>query len=119
MLTLAPPLGPGPKPWFSFRPLSQTRKGTPARERRPPEGLRIKTRKNIPQAFGLGDVFSHSKNQAVMSFTSGATVKSAAVAAFTSSTVNSGLISTMTRPSLVTSNTHISVMILVTQWTAV
>ena len=35
---LAPPLGPGPKPWFSFRPLSQTRKRTPARERRPRRG---------------------------------------------------------------------------------
>ncbi len=41
VLTMAPPLGPGPKPWFSFRPLSQTRKRTPARERRPPEGLRL------------------------------------------------------------------------------
>ena len=58
-------------------------------------------------------------SQAVMSFRSSATVKSASVAAFTSSTVNSGLISVMTRPSLVTSITHISVMILVMQCTAV
>ncbi len=34
----APPPGPGPQPWFSFRPLSQMRKRTPARERRPRRG---------------------------------------------------------------------------------
>ena len=54
-----------------------------------------------------------------MGFSSGETIRSASVAAFTSSTVNSGLISVMTRPSLVTYITHISVMILVMQWTAV
>ena len=47
------------------------------------------------------------------------TVMGAAVAACTCSTVNSGLISVMSRPLSVTSSTHISVMILLTQWEAV
>ena len=54
-----------------------------------------------------------------MDFRFSATVMGAAVAAFTCSTVNSGLISVMTRPFSVTSSTHISVMILLTQWEAV
>ena len=79
--------------------------------------------KKPPRTGGPGrrvsDFGRRGRTQAVMSFRSSATVKSASVAALTSSTVNSGLISVMTRPSLVTSITHISVMILVMQWTAV
>ena len=54
-----------------------------------------------------------------MGFRSGETIRVASVAACTCSTVNSGLISTSSRPLSVTLMTHISVMILVMQWTAV
>ena len=54
-----------------------------------------------------------------MLFRFSATLMGAAVAACTCSTVNSGLISVIRRPLSVTSRTHISVMILLTQWEAV
>ena len=54
-----------------------------------------------------------------MGFRSGAMMSLARVAAWTSSTVNSGLISFRTMPSGVMSITPISVMIMSTQFTAV
>ncbi len=59
------------------------------------------------------------RKSAYMGLRSGEMISVASVTAWTSSTVNSGLISVITRPLSVTSSTHISVMILVTQCTAV
>ena len=57
--------------------------------------------------------------QSSMDLRFSATVIGAAVAACTCSTENSGLISVIRSPFFVTSSTHISVMILVTQVSAV
>lgn len=54
-----------------------------------------------------------------MGFRSGETIRVASVAAWICSTVNSGLYSVSTSPLSVTSITPISVMIRLTQWTAV
>lgn len=70
--------------------------------------------KKRPAAFAAG-LFDNQH----MGFRSGETIRVASVAACTCSTVNSGLISTSSRPLSVTLMTHISVMILVMQWTAV